>query len=532
MQDPRTRVGSSTEKARRSIGGSWIGGHAGEPAGVAECARADRRGTDPRACPTAPSSPTPRRASGCRRARTIRCPRTPPLRPIGSGRARPPSRRRRTARGSGRQRGRGGARGESTLTASPRENWIRGALRAIRGAGFARTRAGPPRASPVPARRQPATTFLIAAYARLAGAPVPPDCAGSARSSSRIRTLPSSMAPFTPRPFRAPLWARNRHVQTLAGKFLRPAPDVPLRRERWATPDGDELLLDFCDEGLAEAPMVLLLHGLEGSARRPYALLSYRALRRRGLAAVGMNFRSCGGEANRLARSYHSGETGDPRWVLERLRERWPQRPLGAIGFSLGGNVLLKLLGDAGDSARALLGAAAAVSVPFDLSAGSDELERGPMVRAYSRHFLRSLVAKVVAKGALVAPHVEVDAVRAVRTMREFDHRATAPLHGFAGAAEYYAACSSAPVLEQIRVRTLVLHSRDDPFLPRAAVPEAALAANPALVPVVVDRGGHVGFVEGPPWAPRFWAEEEAARFLAEELASPPAPPSASSPRG
>jgi predicted alpha/beta-fold hydrolase len=327
------------------------------------------------------------------------------------------------------------------------------------------------------------------------------------------------MPPFDPRPFRVPFWARNRHVQTLAGKFLRPSPPVPLRRERWDTPDGDTLLLDFADEGLPEAPMVLLLHGLEGSARRPYALLSYAALRRRGLAAVGMNFRSCGGEANRLARSYHSGETGDPRWVLERLRARWPGRKLGAIGISLGGNVLLKLLGDAGESARALVSAAAAVSVPFDLGAGSDELETGPMVRAYSRHFLRSMVGKVVAKAELVAPLVEVESVRAVRTMREFDHRATAPLHGFAGAAEYYAACSSAPVLDRIRVPTLVLHSRDDPFLPRSAVPERALASNPAITAVVLERGGHVGFVEGAPWAPRFWAEEEVARFLAAELA-------------
>jgi predicted alpha/beta-fold hydrolase len=327
------------------------------------------------------------------------------------------------------------------------------------------------------------------------------------------------MRTFVPRPFRAPLWARNRHVQTLAGKFLRPTAAFPLRRERWDTPDGDTLLLDFADEGIPEsAPLVLTLHGLEGSARRPYALLSYEALRRHGVAAVGMNFRSCGGEANRLARSYHSGETGDPRWVLERLHERWPGRTLGALGFSLGGNVLLKLLGDAGEEALRWVRAAAVVSVPFDLAAGSDELERGPMLRTYSRHFLKTLVDKVLAKGELVAGHVRLDAVRAARTMRGFDHVATAPLHGFAGAAEYYAACSSAPVLGRIRVPTLVLHSRDDPFLPRAAIPERALASNPAIVPVVLEHGGHVGFVEGAPWAPRFWAEEEAARFLAEQL--------------
>lgn len=323
---------------------------------------------------------------------------------------------------------------------------------------------------------------------------------------------------FVPRPFRAPFWARNRHVQTLAGKFLRPVPDLPLRRERWDTPDGDELLLDFTEDPTPDAPLVLLLHGLEGNARRPYALLAYRALRARGLAAVGMNFRSCGGEANRLPRSYHSGETSDPSWVLERLRARWPDRPIGALGFSLGGNVLLKLLADAGESARELVQAAAVVSVPFDLAAGSAALESGPLVRAYSRHFQRSLRAKVAGKRALVAGIVDVDGVLRTRTLRDFDHVATAPLHGFAGAAEYYAACSSAPLIDRIRVPTLVLHSKDDPFLPAEKLPAAALRANPAITDVVLEHGGHVGFVGGWPWAPTFWAEEEAARYLAASL--------------
>ena len=343
--------------------------------------------------------------------------------------------------------------------------------------------------------------------------------------------MPSRAFPFTPRPFRPPLWARNPHVQTLVGKFLRPHPQVPLRRERWETPDGDFILMDFADEGMEGAPTVLLLHGLEGSARQPYALLSYRAMRRRGLAPVGMNFRSCGGEPNRLARSYHSGETGDPRWVLERLRARWPGRRLGALAFSIGGNVLMKLLGDAEEGGTELVEAAAVVSVPFDLSHGVDALERGPLARAYARHFLRSLVGKTQAKGDLLAPLVRLDEVRRARTIREFDDRATAPIHGFAGAAHYYASCSSAPTLAAVRVPTLVLHSRDDPFLPREALPERAFALNRVFVPVISDHGGHVGFVEGPPWAPRFWAEEEAARFLAAILLTPPSP-SASSPLG
>jgi alpha/beta superfamily hydrolase len=170
-------------------------------------------------------------------------------------------------------------------------------------------------------------------------------------------------------------------------------------------------LLDFVDEGLEGAPLALVLHGLEGSALRPYAVLSYAALRARGIAAVGLNFRGCGGELNRLPRFYHSGETGDPRWVLERMRDHWPGRPLGVLGFSLGGNVLLKLLGELGTEGPELVRAAAVVSVPFDLSAGADALERGPIVRAYARHFVRSLLTKVEAKGAQIARGVELGAV-------------------------------------------------------------------------------------------------------------------------
>ena len=337
------------------------------------------------------------------------------------------------------------------------------------------------------------------------------------------------MRSFIPRPFRPSAWARHAHAQTLAGKFLRPRPPVQIRRERWEAPDGDVLLLDFADgcardgsEGggqLAHAPLVLVLHGLEGSALRPYALLAYRALNALGLGAVGLNFRGCGGEPNRLARFYHSGETGDPRWVLERLHARRPDRPLGALGFSLGGNVLLELLGELGADGPELVRAAAAVSVPFDLSAGADALERGPVVRAYARYFLRSLVGKLEPKRALLEPLIALGPAAHAPTIRAFDDLVTAPLHGFADAASYYEASSSARCLDAVRVPTLVLHSRDDPFLPAAAMPEAALHANPALVPFLTDRGGHVGFVEGPPWSPRFWAEEQAARFLAAALA-------------
>ena len=356
------------------------------------------------------------------------------------------------------------------------------------------------------------------------------------RLASVRRTAPSSRSPstsvavgaspetqtFSPRPFRPPAWAPGAHAQTLAGKLLRPRPSIRLRRERWETPDGDLLLLDFADRPVQDArpparpaPLVLVLHGLEGHALRPYALLAYQALNALGVDAVGLNFRGCGGAPNLRPRSYHSGETGDPRWLLERLSERWPERPLGALGFSLGGNVLLKLLGELGSDGAELLTAAVVVSVPFDLAAGADAFEDGFMMRAYARLFLRSLIGKLKPKRSLLEPLVALEAAARAPTIRAFDDLVTAPLHGFRDARHYYESCSSVRYLERVRVPTLVLHSRDDPFLPAAALPEAALRANPALSTVLTDRGGHVGFVEGLPWAPRFWAESEAARFLA-----------------
>lgn len=321
---------------------------------------------------------------------------------------------------------------------------------------------------------------------------------------------------FRLRAFRPAWWASGPHAQTLAGKFLRPRLTLELERERWETPDGDFLDLDVAPDPLHDGggPLVLVLHGLEGSSRRRYALVAYRELARRGIRAVGLNFRSCSGEPNRLPRAYHSGETGDLAFVLARLAARFPDRPLGALGFSLGGNVLLKFLGQEGTRGGEWLQAAVAISVPYDLSEGATCLESSAMGRLYSRYFLRSLRAKTRLKAGLLAGRVSVDTVVAARTIREFDDLATAPLHGFQDAAHYYRQSSSAQYVDAVRVPTLLLHALDDPFLPARAVPFRAIQGNPALLPGFVRRGGHVGFVEGLPTSPRFWAEEEAARFL------------------
>lgn len=298
--------------------------------------------------------------------------------------------------------------------------------------------------------------------------------------------------------------------------------EVPFYRERLELPDGDFLDLDFAfaapRPGPQQKPLVLLLHGLEGSARSGYARQLYRSLRDHGIDSLGLNFRSCSGELNRQPRMYHSGETGDLRWVLDLMARRYRDRRLGAVGVSIGGNVLLKFLGEQGKRSRPVLDAAVAISVPFDLSAGADHLCRAPAT-LYAAHLLRKLRRKIVAKQSTLPDNVDLARAVAARTFREFDDAATAPLHGFAGAEDYYRRSSCAGFLSEIRVPTLLLHSADDPFLPPDRLPRRAVQSNAQLHACFTARGGHVGFVAGrSPFRPTFWAEREAARFLALQL--------------
>lgn len=268
---------------------------------------------------------------------------------------------------------------------------------------------------------------------------------------------------FVVRPFRPAWWLPGGHAQSIVGRFLRPVPDLEVRRERVETPDGDFFDLDHVvsDDGAVgdrsllqrgragvgvhpqrtppdRAPVVLVLHGLEGSARSRYMLMTYRALAGHGLRAIGFNCRSCSGEMNRKPRSYHSGETSDLELALRHIATRFPSAHRGAIGFSLGGNMLLRLLGEKGDAGRELVTAAAAISVPFDLAAGAARIAEGPMGRLYSHYFLRKLRRKVRAKATLLDGGCDWRAGLRAHTLAEFDEAVTAPLHGFADADDYY----------------------------------------------------------------------------------------------
>jgi predicted alpha/beta-fold hydrolase len=310
------------------------------------------------------------------------------------------------------------------------------------------------------------------------------------------------------------------HFQIVGARMLRPRTGVTLKRHRIETPDGDFLDLDFARVGSVNVEstsrLVLVLHGLEGSAESKYALETYRQLAGLNVAAVGLNFRSCGGEMNRNPRLYHSGETEDPRFALLELAKRYPHHRLGAIGFSLGGNVLLKYLGE-NQYIPSNLSCAAAVSVPFDLSAGADYLEQG-LGRFYRRRLVRSLRAKILAKADLVGGMVDLEKVERAVTFREFDDVATAPLHGFSGVDDYYAQSNCRQFLTRISTPTLLIHADDDPFLPPWSVPRQEVGENDFLHSIFTDRGGHVGFLQGRISSPEFWAEKMVSAFVASKM--------------
>jgi predicted alpha/beta-fold hydrolase len=330
---------------------------------------------------------------------------------------------------------------------------------------------------------------------------------------------PSAKA-FVPRPFRPARWLPGAHGQTIAGRYLRERTGVHYRRERMETEDGDFVDLDWATvdgfELPATAPLVLLVHGLEGSANSSYMLESCRALAQNGLRAVAMNFRSCSGEPNRALRFYHAGDTADLAAVLRHLRGRVADVAFGAMGFSLGANVLLKYLGERGDGSA--VRAAVGISVPFDLMAGAEYMDASFMGRKYTEVLLRSLRRKFAERAAEIGERCDAPRALGSRSFRDFDDAVTARLHGFLDVADYYGRSSSAQFLPSIRVPTLLVHAADDPFVPPHVIPRAAVEANPSLAAVFTEHGGHVGFIQGKPWAPEFWAEREGARFLAERL--------------
>ena len=336
-----------------------------------------------------------------------------------------------------------------------------------------------------------------------------------------IGILPSLTEIFTPAWF-----LRGPHAQTIWGRLARPRRLVTLRRETIDTPDGDELVLDHLDAPVGgERFRFVLMHGLEGSTNSVYMQGLLSVIARQGFGATAINFRSCARDQRRVTRSlpnrrprfYHSGETGDFDFVVRTLRARAPEVSLLAVGASLGGNVLLKWLGE--HRGQTDVAAAATFSVPYDLAAGSRHLELGLLPRFYVNRFLATLKQKtkrLVARFPEMRERIDLGAVMRAKTFREIDNAATAPIHGFRDADDYYARSSSIHFLGAITTPTLCLSAIDDPFLPPEALERARACASAAVEFRVTANGGHTGFIAGAlPWRCEYWAEELIVGWLA-----------------
>jgi len=294
-------------------------------------------------------------------------------------------------------------------------------------------------------------------------------------------------------PYHAPSWLPGGHAQTLWPLLIKPRP-LPLRRERWATPDGDFIDVDHLD-GPAEAPLVVLFHGLEGSSHSHYAISTAHACRQRGWRLALPHFRGCSGELNRRPRAYHSGDSAEIDWILRRLLTAGGGRTLHAAGVSLGGNALLKWAGERGSEAGNVVSGVAAVCPPLDLAACGHHLANG-FNRLYTKHFLATLKARSAARLALFPGLFDESRMRSARNLFQFDDAVTGPIHGFAGADDYWARSSAKPWLAGIEVPALVINPKNDPFLPAQHLPRPG-EAGPQVRLEQPAAGGHVGFVSG-----------------------------------
>ncbi|WP_237056443.1 hydrolase [Microbulbifer sediminum] len=315
--------------------------------------------------------------------------------------------------------------------------------------------------------------------------------------------------------FRPAAGLGNCHLQTVFSRFHRPKPWVRTHSRWLRTPDGDVIALHtpakLHDD--PARPLVLVLHGLEGSVNSPYAQGIMESLQQRNFQVAVMHFRGCGGIPNRLPRAYHSGDSDDPRWLAGVLQKELPNTPLMAVGYSLGGNVLLKWLGE--DSQASPLRAAVSVSAPLDLHACSHRINRG-LSRVYQRHLLASLRESLLRKSAneeLARQLPDLEDASLFSNFRIFDDRFTAPLHGYRDVEDYYTRASSKPLLKRIASPTLIIHAVDDPFICPSAVPEPA-ECSPSVELEISKQGGHVGFVGGSLWRPVYWLEQRIPAFL------------------
>ncbi|MGO2168425.1 hydrolase [Pseudoalteromonas sp.] len=319
--------------------------------------------------------------------------------------------------------------------------------------------------------------------------------------------------------FKPAWWMTNRHVQTIMPRFFRPSHTTRYQLELLDTPDKDFLELAWSLPKDDNAPLAIVLHGLEGNINSFYAKGMMKALKKQGFSVVLMHFRNCSTEANRLPRAYHSGETGDLDFLLRHLKQQLPNRPMVAVGFSLGANVLAKYLGEQGE--QCLLKAAAIVSAPYELSA-SCQVIRKSLAKIYQKYLLDRMKQSMTRKLPQIKQQLALtpEQLADIDDLWDFDNQLTAPLHGFSGAEDYYQQASAKPYLIKIARPTLLIHAKDDPMLSIKAVPTRQEVSEHVTLRVS-EKGGHVGFISGNnPFKPVYWLEHAIPQYFKQQLES------------
>jgi len=326
--------------------------------------------------------------------------------------------------------------------------------------------------------------------------------------------------------FKPAWWCPGAHAQTIMGALFRRGPHVTLERKRLETPDGDFLDLDFlgppASNKKSDLPLVVILHGLEGSSQSPYVQNLLSKIQSRGWRAVAINMRMCSGEPNRLKQTYHSGKTEDLDLIIRELAKICPREKLMLVGYSIGGNIVLKWLGEQETRGAGLVHKAVVVSVPYDLMRSVEVLDRGFNREVYTRALLGGLKKKLAAKKKKFPNAIRYDQVEGCNTFTVFDREATAPLNGFKDEQDYWKKSSSKHFLKSIGVRTLLIHAEDDPFFPGRFLPLGDIDQSKFLEILLLPHGGHVGFVSGPaPWKQTFWLEDQILDFFKHKILCP-----------
>lgn len=313
--------------------------------------------------------------------------------------------------------------------------------------------------------------------------------------------------------YKASWWLANRHLQTLWGPLVRKQIKNKIRKERFELSDGDFIDLFWTSNN--SGPIILFLHGLEGSYNSHYMPGIFNITNNIGWRGLLLHFRGCSGVPNRLARGYHEGDTGDLAQVVQNIRQMEPHTPIAAVGYSLGGNVLLKWLGETGKSNP--LCASVAVSPTFDLHIATDQLEKG-FSRIYQKSLVAQLVQYIKKKSNKIDFPIDVSSIDDIKNFHQFDEQITAPLHGFKNRDEYYNKSSCRQYIKDINVPTLIIHSEDDPFSSLDAIPGED-EISPSTILEISKNGGHVGFITGRfPLKANYWLEKRIPEFLSSHI--------------